>query len=483
MNRAMSSRFRRATRGGLLAALLAILALGLGAGLTACGGGGGGGKAAVQYHCPMHPTYVSDRPGDCPICGMKIVPIEESGAPGGERAASGGAHGDDGAGDHAAAGHDADLSATHATVFVAPEAALRAGVVIEAAVRGRLARTVRTVGFVTADESRIRQAEARSGGWVRFLHVGATGRYVSAGEPLLVLESPEQLAAQQEYAAAWRSRQRLGPAAPAEVRENLEAVLTAARARLELLGFPKSMLADLERSGQPQPLVPVLSPASGYVTMKDVYEGRRVEPGMVLFTIADLSRIWVEARVFESEIGGVSVGQPARLSLPFDPEFRGEASVTQVVPEVDAMTRTLTVRLAVANPDTRLKPGMYADVTFDLESHEGLLVSESAVLETGLRRIVFVKTADDHYEPRAVTVALKADGQALLTSGVSAGEAVVTGAAFLIDSESRIRAAVGRATTGGHGAHGGAPAGDAGGNAPPENGEAGSDHSGHGGGQ
>jgi Cu(I)/Ag(I) efflux system membrane fusion protein len=453
MSRPSIVRVRGAVRGGLAALSLLALVLALGVGLAACGGGGGGGggPGAGQDPSPRHPTYVSDRPGDCPICGMKIVPIEATGAPSGGSAA---ATASPGTADDDHAGHDPGVSATHAKVFVAPEAAQRAGVVVEAALRGRLARTVRTVGFVTPDESRIRQAEARAGGWVRFLHVGATGRFVSVGEPLLILESPEQLAAQQEYAAAWRSRQRLGEAAPAEVRENLDAVLTASRSRLELLGVPKAMLADLERSGQPQPLVPVLAPASGYVTTKDVYEGRRVEPGMILFTIADLSRIWIEARVFESEIGGVSVGQAARLSLPFDPDFTAGATVTQVVPEVDAATRTLTVRLSVANPDTRLKPGMYADVTFDLESHEGILVSESAVLETGLRRIVFVKTADNHYEPRAVTVALKADGQALLTSGVSAGEAVVTGAAFLIDSESRIRAAVGRATTTGHGAHG-----------------------------
>lgn len=447
MSRTTTFRFRGAARGGLVALVMAVLVLALGFGLTACGGGGGDGKASVQYHCPMHPTYVSDRPGDCPICGMKIVPIEESGAPSGGRAADGGTPDASGDGQDAADG----LSSTHATVFVAPEAALRAGVVVEAALRGRLARTVRTVGFVAADESRIRQAEARAGGWVRFLHVGSTGRYVSAGEPLLVLESPEQLSAQQEYAAAWRSRQRLGTSAPVEVSENLDAILVASRSRLELLGYPRAMMADLERTGQPQPLVPLLSPATGYVTVKDVYEGRRVEPGMVLFTIADLSRVWIEARLFEAEIGGVSVGQRAEIALPFDGDFAGEATVTQVVPEVEAATRTLIVRLGLANPDTKLKPGMYADVTFDLESHEGILVSESSVLETGLRKIVFVKTADDHYEPRAVTVALKADGQALITSGVSAGEAVVTGAAFLIDSESRIRAAVGRAVTGDHG--------------------------------
>ncbi|TPW08167.1 MAG: Cu(I)/Ag(I) efflux system membrane protein CusB [bacterium] len=414
--------------------VILLMMLPVAGGLLAMSGCSSRSKARIMYHCPMHPTYVSDRPADCPICNMRMVPIPGSdGAPVDTNTTPDAGSKTPGAPPPAGSLDD------HAVVHIDPAMAATSGIVTTEVDYGKLTHSFTAVGDVAADEARVRSVEARTGGWVRFLHVAATGRHVSTGEPMLVIESPDMLAAQQEYVAAANALDRVGSGAAVDLRANLEALVASARGRLELFGLPKDAIDDLVRTRQPLARIPILAPISGTVTTKNVVEGDRVEPGMTLYTISDLSRIWIEARVFESDLPRIAIGQAALIRLG---------------PSVDAATRALVVRLAVANDDARLRPGQYVDISFEESAETGLVAPASAILDTGIRKLAFVHRADDHYEPRVVTVGRASDGMVAVLSGLSPGEHVVSQAAFLVDSESRLAASLAKAMPAGH-AHGG----------------------------
>lgn len=382
-----------------------------------------------KYHCPMHPTYVSDRPGDCPICGMALVPIPPAGtAPGGEASPA-----------------PADSLGTHAAVQMEPGALQLAGVRTAPADSGALSRSIRAVGLVQADEGRLHTVTLKSGGWVEKLFVNTTGQAVRRGEPLLELYSPELLATQREYLEALAAADRFGKSDLSEVRQGGVELLESARARLLLFDVPEAFVTALESTRQPRRTVTLTAPVSGYVTARDVVQGARVEAGTPLLTLTDLSRVRVEADLQEYEAAGVAPGQPATLTLDYDPGPPLPVRIDSVYPTLDGTTRTLKVRFLVDNPGLRLKPGLFVTVELPVRSATGVRVPESAVMDTGTRQIVFVETAPGRFEPRAVRVELRADGQALLSSGVAAGERVAVAANFLLDSESRLQSALGGA--------------------------------------
>jgi RND family efflux transporter MFP subunit len=231
---------------------------------------------------------------------------------------------------------------------------------------------------------------------------------------------------------------------------------------------PPSFIAELERSGVPRRSVTLNAPVSGYATSKEVYEGMKVMAGQDLFTVTDLSRVWIEADLYEYEGRNVRIGQAAALSTAYDPGKVRKGRVAWISPTLSPDSRTLKVRFEFANPGLALKPQMYADVSIDMAATTGVTIDDSAVIDTGVRRIVFVETGSGAFEPREVTVGVRGDGKAQILSGVREGERVAIGANFLLDSESRMRAAITRMT--------GAPAtGPAAAPAPPAG------HEGHGG--
>jgi RND family efflux transporter MFP subunit len=187
--------------------------------------------------------------------------------------------------------------------------------------------------------------------------------------------------------------------------------------------------------------VTLTAPVSGYVTAKAVVSGQRVDPGTELYTVTDLSEVWIEADFYEYEAALLKVGQPARLTLPYDPAVSLNGKIALIYPQVDPESRTVRVRFEVENAGFLLKPGMYVNAELQLQSGEGILVPDNAVLDTGERQLVFVETAPGTFTPRAVRVGVRGDGQALLLDGVAEGDSVVVKANFLLDSESRIRAA------------------------------------------
>jgi RND family efflux transporter MFP subunit len=429
-------------------------------------------EAAQQYYCPMHPDYHSDKPGDCPICGMRLVPVEkkkeEKPAPSAQAQATGRKilfyrhpmnpavtspvpAKDEMGMDYVPVYSDEVRSAAnvvpeHAPIEVAGEGVRLAGVQTAVAERRSLTRTTRAAGVVTPDETRVRRVQTKISGWVEKLYVNATGQLVRAGQPLLSLYSPELLASQEEFLRAREAAARFSQSSLPEVRRGGEDLLAAARRRLELFDVPQSTIARLESTGTAQRTVTLTAPVSGYVSGKQIFEGQQVQPGMDLLTVTDLSRVWVEADFFEYESRDLRLGAKAFVVLPYDPGNHLTGRVAFVYPTVDPQTRTLKARLEFANPGLALKPGMYVDVIPDLETRQGVVIPDSAVIDTGLRQVVFVQKKGDQtggsFEPRQVRIGERADGEAVVLSGVTEGERVAVRANFLLDSESRLRAAI-----------------------------------------
>jgi len=447
---------------------------------------------AVKYHCPMHPTYVSDRPGACPICGMDLVKVSDTGpAPAPAKAAATvyacpmaceppsdlpgacskcgmdlvAADGwvcpmlcepvSDKPGDcgkcgmhlvHVRNGVLGDEKA-HAAEGMAPvhltERGMQlSGVRTAEAIEGTLSRSIRAVGTVAADETRVRHVHTKIAGWVEKLHINFTGQPVRKGQPLFDLYSPELLAGQEEYLNALRARKRFEGSSLPEVRDGARDLLDAARRRLALFDVPEAFIQNLEATGRVSRTVTLDAPASGYALGKAVAEGHRVEPGMELYAITDLSTVWVESAVYESEAPFIRTGAAGEVRIPGAPGTPVTGNVTFVDPVLDPATRTLRVRLQVPNPGLKFKPGMFAEVLLRAESAAGVLIPDSALMDTGARRIVFVETQAGVFEPREVEAGLRGEGKVLVRSGVAAGERVAVKANFLLDSESRLRAAM-----------------------------------------
>lgn len=439
----MSFPIRRAPR-----ALVLLLAVALVLPLAGCGGAEP--AAAEVWFCPMHPEVVSDRPGSCPICHMDLVQREEA-APAAESAA------EPAAVRYVCPMHPAVTSPTPGScpichmdlepVAAAPAgggAVLVRGVATAVAREERAPRTVRTSGRVVADERRLARVESRFGGWIVGLDADFTGARVRKGQRLATLDSPELYAAQREYVAAKVAARRLLASELPEVRRSADDLVFAARRRLELLAAPPELLAALDAGGEPQRTVPIVATAGGFVAAKEVVRGQRVEPGMALFTLQDLSRIWIEADLYEADAAFARVGQAARVASPFDPSRTLTATASFVYPELDPAARTLRVRFDAANPDEALKPGMFVDVEVETGEWAGVAVPDAAVVTTGERTLVFV-VVDGSAEPREVHLAGRHAGRAWIAHGLADGETVVAEPAFLLDSESRLREASRRA--------------------------------------
>ncbi len=374
-------------------------------------------EAKTQYHCPMHPTYVSDKPGACPICGMKLVPWEspQPSAPA-----------VDGRG----------------SVVLAAERRQLLGVRSEEVRRIRLAQVIRTVGRIAADERLVHHIHTKYEGYVEHLHVDFTGKFVRKGEPLLSLYSPDLVATQQEYLLAYRAQQQLAASGVAGVAKGGVDLLEATRQRLLLWDIRPADIAALERTGRVRRTLDLYSDISGYVAQKMAVHGMRVLPADTLFDIVDLSHLWVLADVYESDLASVRVGMEAEVKVPYLPGRSWRGLVTYIAPTVEEKTRTIKVRVEIDNRGEELKPDMFADVFLRGDLGSGLVAAESAVIDAGDRQIVFVERAEGSYEPREVRLGVRVPEGFQVLAGLEEGDRVVTAANFLLDSESSLKAAL-----------------------------------------
>jgi membrane fusion protein, copper/silver efflux system len=366
-------------------------------------------KKILYWVDPMHPAYKSDRPGKAPDCGMKLVPVYDGVAPG-----------------------PASNVGGYANVTLTPERQQLIGVQTGVVESRDIGRSVRTVGRIAVDETRLYKISTKFDGYIEKLYVNVTGQPIRKGQPLFSVYSPDLLASQQEYLLALRAA------------KQSPSLLEAARQRLLLWDVAPSELRELERTGAARKSITIVSPASGYVLNKIAVEGARVTPGEPLFEIANLDRLWLQSDVYESELPFVRIGAPATMTLSYIPGRTWTGRVTFIAPTVDPTTRTVKVRVDLDNSDASLKPDMFADVTMQQPARKATVVPESAVLQTGTRAVVFLVNGDGTFAPREVTLGTKSDQFYEVRGGLHAGERVVTQANFLVDSESRLKAALGK---------------------------------------
>lgn len=414
--------------------------------------------ALHEFYCPMHPSVVRADEGNCPICGMPLTKRLK--------------------------GEKAQLpEGVLGRVEITQRRIRLAGVGVSELGYRSFSTTIRTVGTIELDERRVAEITARVSGRVEKLIVDFTGESISRRGALLELYSPDLVSAQQEYLLALRNQERLsesGPATAAEAKLNFE----SARQRLKLWGIGEDQIAEIEASGVPQLRIPILSPIAGTVIEKHVVAGQLVDEGADLYTVADLSSVWMTAHVFEKEIGRVKVGDLVRITASSLPGRSLDGRVAFIWPVLDEETRTVRVRADVPNPEGILRPGMYVDATIETGTSGGaiaeapaladryicpmhpeveqeqpgrcgkcgmflekvamppggaaLAVPESSVIDTGARKVVFVEREEGIFDAIAVDLGPLANGYYPVLSGLAPGERVVTAGAFLIDAENRL---------------------------------------------
>jgi membrane fusion protein, copper/silver efflux system len=436
-----------------------------------------GAISAYEYYCPMHPSVVRGEPGNCPICGMPLTKREKGEAP--------------------------ELPAgTLARVQLSPQRMELGGIGTSEVGYRPVEREIRTVGTIELDERRVAHIAARTAGRVEKLYVDFTGEKVGRGDPLVDVYSPELISTQQEYLLALRTfggRKDAGaPGAAAAgastagtaagTSSEAKSLLDASRERLRLWGVGDDQIADLEREGKPRERLTIRSPISGTVTAKKVQAGQYVGEGTEMYTIADLSSVWMTGSIYEADAGSVRVGQPVEVRSSNDPDrvFHGEIAFVQ--PVVEAATRTLRIRVNVPNPDGNLRPGAYVDVRIDqasgassasgsasaiADSYEcpmgaefvsdrpgkcpkcgmdivkvergpagqSLAIPESAVIDTGTRKIVYLEREPGIFDALEVKLGPHAGGYYPVLEGLTAGDRIVTAGAFLVDAEGRLNPA------------------------------------------
>lgn len=388
----------------------------------------------TTYYCPMHTHYKSDKPGNCPICSMKLVPLETApspAAPGAEAEASGTGQAPAVAGGAAPA------------IRITPERQQQIGVRFAEVALQPAAVEIRAVGKVAYDETQITHIHTKVSGWIEDVFVNFVGTSVRKGQPLFTIYSPDFVASQQEYLLALRARDELGGSSFSRIADGSRSLVESSRRRLELWDMPSAQIEALEKRREVSRTVTIVSPASGVVTERAAYHhGRYVSPDLDLYTIVDLSRVWVLAEVYEYELPHVSVGQAAQATLPYDSDRRPLAGkVTFVHPFLNPQTRTVQVRMEFANPGLALKPETFVNVTLRRDLGRRLVVPKDAVMDTGRMQYVFVDKGDGYLEPRAVKAGAETAAGRVITEGLEDGERVVTAANFILDSESRLKGA------------------------------------------
>ncbi|MBK9036494.1 MAG: efflux RND transporter periplasmic adaptor subunit [Myxococcales bacterium] len=416
-----------------------------------------GGAAGHQYHCPMHPTIVSDHPGECPICGMDLVEVDAASttaattpsvrtivhyrSPMDPRQTSPTPRKDEMGMAYLPvyadelAGGSSPVPGMGA-VDIDPDRQQLIGLRTTEVTRASIGGEVRTVGRVAIDETRVSHVNVKNGGFVERIFVDYLGKPVKRGDPLFTLFSPELVAAQEEYLLAVRTRGVLGASGDGQ------GLVDAARRRLALWDVSAAELKRLEATGTPRKALTFYAPATGVVTKKDVVAGMKLDPGAMPYELVDLSEVWVIADVYESEIRFVHEGTPATLAMTAYPDRTFAGTISFIAPFLDPSTRTIKVRLKFANPDGDLRPEMYGEVVLSTTARDALVVPHDAIIDSGAIQVVFVAQGAGKFVPRQVQLGQRDATRVEVVAGLEAGERVVTRANFLVDSESRLRASL-----------------------------------------
>ena len=413
------------------------------------------GRRILYYVDPMHPAYKSDKPGIAPDCGMKLEPVYADGGvsampPAGERKIlryrdpKAPDYTSDKPGVNPETGNDLEpVYADEGMLQIPLEKQQLIGVRFGTVEYASTAWTLRAVGKVAYDETRVARVHTKIEGWIDRVFVDFTGQLVEKGQPLFTLYSPEMLATQQEYLLALRAHDTMQGSTMTGMVDYSHSLVEASRRRLELWDLGKSQIQQIAERKQALKNVTIYSPMSGYVVARNAYPNQKIMPDTELYTVVDLSKVWVMADVFEYEAADIQMGQPVKVTLSSYPSRPFAGRVSYIQPQVDAMTRTLKVRVELDNPEGLLKPEMFADVEFHTNAARRLAVLAEAVLDSGRAKRVFVDRGNGYFEPRVVETGERFGDRIEVRNGLKAGERVVTSGNFLVDSESQLKAAVG----------------------------------------
>jgi RND family efflux transporter MFP subunit len=370
-------------------------------------------RKVLYYRDPKDPNYKAQQPGLNPGTGNELEPVYAD-----------------------------DISAMPVgTVQITPDKQQLIGVKYGQVERSGGSRTLRAVGKVAFDETRVQHIHTKVEGWIDQVFVDYTGQLVRKGQPLMTIYSPDMLASQQELLLAVKATDTMKNNPLPAAFDQSQSLLRATRRRLELWDLSEAQIDQVLKTGQPIKNVTIYSPVAGYVTDRKAFPQLKVMPDTDLYTIVDLDRVWVMADLFEYEAPNIHVGDTAGVSLQAIPGKTFTALINYIQPQVDPMTRTLKVRLDMENPGLTLKPDMYANVEFRVNLPAQLTVPVDAVLDAGERKTVFVDRGNGYFEPRQVKTGDRNGNRIQILSGLSGGERVVTSGNFLVDSESQLKAA------------------------------------------
>jgi RND family efflux transporter MFP subunit len=330
-----------------------------------------------------------------------------------------------------------------APVQITPERMQTIGVKLAKAEIENVTDEIRATGNVEINERQVAYVQTRFPGWIRQVYANASYQFVRKGQPLFTIYSPDLVTTEQEYLRAKKNAEAVQSSTVSGVASGSQSLLAAARQRLEQWEVPAREIEKLESSGKVITDLTFNSPVSGYITERNALPNMYVQPETRLYTVADLSNVWVYANVFQTDLGKLKPGDPAAITVDAYPGkiFSGRAS--DVLPQVDMNTRTARVRIALANPRLKLKPGMYVNVALQIPLGRQLVVPASAVLHAGMRPLVFISSGEGVFQPREVQTSGQAGDKVIITKGLKAGERIVISASFLIDSESQLQAAAG----------------------------------------
>ncbi len=427
-------------------------------------------ESTQLYQCPMHAHVIESEPGNCPICNMQLMPMEQTGSQP-PQALRGTAPPD---GEREILYWYAPMDATYmrdepglspmgmkmvpkyadevgggdgpGVILIDPVQVQNTGVVSVAAVLGDINRTVRTVGILDFDADLLFWVNTKFSGWIEKVNITYVGQEVRKGETLFEIYSPELVTTQDEYLRALDYAASMRDSGHPEARRQAESLVRATRQRLEYWDITEEQIHELEARRQTVRRLPIVSPVDGLVVhVKDQsLEGMYVQPGVPLYKIANMSSIWIHVDIYESDMPWVRAGQIAQVSFPYDPGKVIEGKVLFLYPEVDKVTRTLKVCVEVPNENRELRAGMYSDVIINGPViHDAVLIRNSAVLRSGERDLVFIDLGEGKFEPREIQLGVRGSGDVVqVVSGVVPGEKVVTQAQFMLDSESRVQEAI-----------------------------------------
>lgn len=375
-----------------------------------------GDREILYWKAPMDPTEIYDEPGKSKM-GMDLVPVYAD-----------------------------EAQDTKGQVRINPVMVQNMNIRTAPVQRKDLSTTVRTVGKVEYNEQKLYHVNTKISGWIEQLHVDYIGQKVQRGQPLFSIYSPQLVTTQREYLLALNTLDKISGSNYETVRSGSNSLLKAARKRFDYWDIPESEIERLQQTGEVQKTLTLHAPASGVVTMKSAIEGEHIKAGNNIYQIADLSTVWVQTSIYDYEVPWVHEGQPAKMTLSYQPGKTYRGKVAYIYPEVEQKTRTVQVRLEFPNPDLILKPGMYANVRIESRPIDNTIVIPSeAVIRTGERNVVFVALGEGQFEPREVTLGVEGgtrNEELQVLAGVEPGEMVVTSAQFLIDSESRLQEAI-----------------------------------------